>query len=167
MEQSSDYDTLYREFSSWCLTLEGPLDLCGLSLGGVLALDFACHFPQKVHSLVLIGTPYQIPKLAFGLQNMVFHLLPEKAFQGMGSSKENIIALTGSMKRLDIPAMAEKVQCRTLILCGEKDSANRKSGALLNNAILHSRFALVAGAAHEVNTDNPSGLADILMQFWA
>lgn len=45
-----------------CDKFDEPIDWCGLSLGGVLALNYAIERPDKVKSLVLIATPYMIPK---------------------------------------------------------------------------------------------------------
>ncbi len=36
----ADYDALYRAFSAYCAALPQPLHLCGLSLGGILALQY-------------------------------------------------------------------------------------------------------------------------------
>ena len=58
----------------------GPVHLCGLSLGGILALDYALDHPENVKTLVLIGTPHKVPKFAFALQNVVFRFLPKSAF---------------------------------------------------------------------------------------
>lgn len=41
-----------------CDSFDVKIDLCGLSHGGVLALNYACVHPEKVHSLVLIATQY-------------------------------------------------------------------------------------------------------------
>ena len=35
------------------------LNLCGLSLGAVLALNYAIDFPKKVNSLILIAPQYE------------------------------------------------------------------------------------------------------------
>lgn len=166
MKQSAEYPALYENFAKWCSRFKEPLNLCGLSLGGVLALDYTSHFPKRVKTLVLIGTPYKIPKLLFGFQNMVFHLMPEKTYKSIGVSKENMITLAGSMKNLNIPEMAAKISCKTLILCGEKDRTNYKAGQMLCKAIPNSVFKAVQEASHEVNVDNPVTLADILNKFW-
>lgn len=163
---SAGYQTLYEGFARWCGGSQEPCDLCGLSLGGILALDYAGHFPERVNSLVLISTPYEIPALLFGIQNLLFHLMPNRAFAGMGSSKERIIALTGSMKELEIPKMAEKVSCRTLILCGQRDKTSVKGGELLHQAIPGSRLQRIPGASHAVNEEDPEGLAKILHGFY-
>jgi len=59
-------------FVKYCNEFDGQIHLCGLSLGGILALNFALDFPQKVKTLVLIGTPYKVPKVAFSFQNIIF-----------------------------------------------------------------------------------------------
>lgn len=41
----------------------------------------------RVGSLVLIGTPHRVPKLAFAVQNVVFRFMPEQAFSGMAFGK--------------------------------------------------------------------------------
>ncbi len=56
-----NYDTLYKQFVDYCNGFDEKLNLCGLSLGGILALEYTKHYPNKVNSLTLIGVPYQIP----------------------------------------------------------------------------------------------------------
>ena len=41
------YDNLYAAFSDYCNQYDEPIDLCGLSLGGVLALNYAIQYPKK------------------------------------------------------------------------------------------------------------------------
>ena len=71
-----------------------PLHLCGLSLGGILALHYATVNPDKVASLVLIGAQYKMPKKLLKVQNTVFHILPNSLFQKQGISKQDMISLT-------------------------------------------------------------------------
>lgn len=62
--QPVSYPVLYRAFSEYCQQFPEPVQLCGLSLGGVLALHYSIEHPQHVHSLALIATPYTMPKLS-------------------------------------------------------------------------------------------------------
>lgn len=164
--ESAEYHELFQKFVEWCNAFDEPLHLCGLSLGGVLALEFAAKFPERVISLVLAGTPYKIPKLLFGIQNLVFQIMPRRVFHSMGTSKENVITLTKSMKHLEIPLLTQEIVCKTLVLCGERDRANHKSDIQLNKAIANSRFIEIKRAAHEINMDSPQEFARVLDDFW-
>ena len=71
------YDNLYAAFSDYCNQYDEPIDLCGLSLGGVLALNYAIQYPKKVRSLVLIATQYKMPKKLLKFQNLLFRFMPK------------------------------------------------------------------------------------------
>lgn len=101
------YATVYQAFERLCSSLQDPLNLCGLSLGGLLALNYAVQHPAQINSLVLIGTPYEIPKRLLKLQNFVFQFMPKSVFQGMGISKKDLIHLSKSMADLDFMKSAE------------------------------------------------------------
>lgn len=96
-----DYPTVYQAFSELCESYKDKLNLCGLSLGGLLALNYAIQYPKKINSLVLIGTPFEIPKGLLKFQNFVFKLIPKSAFQSMGVSKKDFIRLSKSMAELN------------------------------------------------------------------
>jgi len=72
--KEASYANLYASFVEYCDQIDGHIHLCGLSLGGILALNYALDFPEKVKSLVLIGPPHKIPKVAFGIQNVISRL---------------------------------------------------------------------------------------------
>ena len=90
---SKDYKMMYNTFSDFCNNQKEKLNLCGLSLGGVLALDFVKEYPEKVNSIILIGTPYKIPKALFKLQGLIFHIMPKRVFEKMGCSKREFFIL--------------------------------------------------------------------------
>lgn len=41
------YKNIYAVFSDFCNKNEGSIDLCGLLLGGILALNYAIDYPKK------------------------------------------------------------------------------------------------------------------------
>ena len=124
MGKEASYPNLYASFADYCAQIRGPVHLCGLSLGGILAMNYAIDFPEQVKTLVLIGAPHKVPKVTFGLQTMVFRFLPKSVFETMAFDKKNTFALGSSMKNLDFSGRVQKIRCPTLILCGEKDRAN-------------------------------------------
>ena len=79
--KEASYANLYSSFTEYCGKIDGQVHLCGISLGGILALNYALDFPENVKTLVLIGTPYKIPKAAFAFQNMIFRFLPKSPAQ--------------------------------------------------------------------------------------
>ena len=162
-----DYPTVYQAFSELCESYKDKLNLCGLSLGGLLALNYAIQYPRKINSLVLIGTPFEIPKGLLKFQNIVFRFMPKAAFQNMGVSKKDFIRLSNSMTNLNFMELFATLGCPALILCGAKDKTNMESAKRFHEAMKNSKLVIVDDSGHEVNKDNPNELVSILQDFWA
>ena len=160
------YDNLYASFVKYCNDIEGKIDLCGLSLGGILALNYTLDYPDKVNSLILIGTPYKVPKVMFGIQNVIFKFLPKSLFEDMAFNKKDTFILGSSMKNLDFSDRVSKIECPTLIICGEKDKANIKSAYYLPENIKNSKLEIIKNTGHIVNEENPKELALLINDFW-
>lgn len=152
------YTNLYKELEKYCGQFSEPLNLCGLSLGGILALQYGIELPDKVNSLVLIGTQYSMPEKLLKFQNAVFHIMPNSAFQSMGFGKKEFISLTKSMMKLNFAHDLKKVTCPVLVICGEKDKANKAASLQLKEQIPNAEISIIADACHEVNMENPSEL---------
>lgn len=165
--KEASYENLYSSFVKYCSEIDGQIHLCGLSLGGILALNFALDFPEKVKTLVLIGTPYKIPKVAFGLQNIIFRFLPKAIFETMAFDKKDTFALGNTMKNLDFSDKVKNIKCPTLILCGKKDSANIKSAHYLAEHINSAELKIIEDTGHIVNEENPKILANILTEYYS
>ena len=165
--KEASYPNLCAAFGAYCAQAGGPVHLCGLSLGGILALDYTLEHPEAVKTLVLIGTPHKVPKAAFALQNVVFRLLPQSTFASMAFDKKNTFALGNSMRDLDFSGRVQKIRCPTLILCGEKDRANIQSARVLSQNIRGAQLQLIAQTGHVVNEENPSALAERLNEFYS
>ena len=164
--KEASYENLYSSFVKYCNEFDGQIHLCGLSLGGILALNFALDFPQKVKTLVLIGTPYKVPKVAFSFQHIIFRFLPKSIFETMAFDKKNTFALGDTMKNLDFSDRVKNIKCPTLILCGKKDSANMKSADYLSQSIRSAELKIIENTGHVVNEENPKALADILNEYY-
>ena len=164
--KEASYENLYSSFVKYCNEFDGQIHLCGLSLGGILALNFALDFPQKVKTLVLIGTPYKVPKVAFSFQNIIFRFLPKSIFETRAFDKKNTFVLGDTMKNLDFSDRVKNIKCPTLILCGKKDSANMKSADYLSQSIRSAELKIIENTGHVVNEENPKALADILNEYY-
>ena len=135
-------------------------------LGGVLALDYAAYRPERIASLVLIGTPCAMPKRLLKIQDLLFALMPRKLFTGLGMTKRQVRGLAASMAEGDIPALLPRVRCRTLVLCGEKDRANRKAARQLQEGLSNAAMQTIDGAGHEANREAPEALSAALAAFY-
>lgn len=162
----STYENLYRAFAAYCDEFPEPIDLCGLSLGAVLALNYAIDNPRKVGSLILIAPQYEMPKALLKFQNVIFKFMPNSTFGNIGFDKRDFITLTNSMADLDFSGDLKRVVCPALILCGEKDRANRKSAERLSEILQNTEFRLVEKSGHEVNVDAPESLAEIINEYY-
>ena len=164
--KEASYDNLLSSFAEYCNKIDGQLDLCGISLGGILALDYALDYPEKVKSLVLIGTPHKVPKVMFGIQNMLFRFFPKSVFENMAFNKEDTFILGNTMKNIDFSGRVQNIGCPALVICGEKDGANIKSAHFLSESIKSARLKIVENTGHVVNEENPRVLAEILNEYY-
>ena len=161
-----DYPALYGAVSDYCRQKRGPHHLCGLSLGAVLALHYALDRPEAVGSLVLMAGRARMPRALLTVQSALFRLMGEQNFREMGLSKAEAIALTGSMARLDFRQRLGRIRCPALVLCGERDGANRREAEALAAAIPEAGLVFLPGAGHQVNRQAPEALAQVLGQFY-
>ena len=161
-----DYPALYGAFEQYCDGLEGPLNLCGLSLGGVLALQYAAEHPERVSSLALIGARASMPSGLLAIQNLMFRLMPAENFRKIGMEKQAVIKLCASMAELDLRPVLEQITCPALVLCGEKDRANRRAAEELGRMLPNGETRLIAEGGHEANKDAPEALSVLLTDFY-
>ena len=138
-----------------------PFCICGLSLGALLSLDYAIRHNEQVAALVLIGVQYKVPSLLIDFQNLIFRCMPNKTFDDMGMSKNDVIRLAHSMRSLDFRSGLKDIKCPVTILCGEKDRANLKASRQLAELLSQSKLRIVPGAAHELNKCAPEAIADV------
>ena len=164
--KSATYKELYSAFSSECDKENEAIVLCGLSLGAVLALNYAIDHPDKVKALVLIAAQYKMPKKLLKFQNMLFRLMPNSMFRQIGFKKADVISLCGTMAELDFRDSLHNVSCPVLIVCGEKDNANKKASKELCHYLNNSYFHELMKTGHEANIEAPEELAIVLQQFY-
>ncbi len=164
--KEASYDNLYNSFVEYCNKIDGKVDLCGLSLGGILALNYAIDYPDKIEKLVLIGTPHKVPKVIFTIQNIIFKFLPKKLFKTMAFNKKDTFILGNTMKNLDFSNRVQNIKCPTLIICGEKDNANIQSAHYLAENIENVKLEIMKNTGHIVNEEKPDELSKLIIDFW-
>ena len=161
-----NYSNLYTAFSEYCMEISEPFNICGLSLGGIIALQYCIEHPKKINSMVLIGTQYVMPKKLLKFQNAVFRFMPNSAFNDMGLGKDDFISLSKSMMELDFQHDLKNINCPVLVVCDEKDKANKQAALQLKEQIPTAEFTTIAKAGHEVNIQAPQQLSCVLNSFF-
>ena len=160
------YKELYSAFSEVCDKEDEEIVLCGLSLGAVLALNYAIDHPDKIKALVLIAAQYKMPEKLLKFQNVLFRLMPNSMFKQIGFKKADVISLCGTMAKLDFTDSLHNVSCPVLIVCGEKDHANKKASKELTRYLSKSFFYELLKTGHEVNIEAPEEIAIVLQKFY-
>ena len=164
--KAATYGELYAAFSGRCDKENNEIVLCGLSLGAVLALNYAIDHPDKVKALVLIAAQYEMPEKLLKFQNLLFHVMPNAMFEQFGFKKADVIRLCGTMAELDLRDSLYKVSCPALIVCGEKDNANKKASKELASYLSDAHFHELLKTGHEANIESPEELAMVLQRFY-
>lgn len=164
--QDTTYQNLYAAFSAMCDEIEEDICLCGLSLGGVLALNYAIEHPEKIKGLVLIATQYKMPKKLLRVQNAIFRFIPKSMFQQTGFGKLDFLKLCNTMMELDFSDSIYKVSCPALVIYGEKDRANKNASIELANMLIDAELQVFNGVGHEINIEAPDKLEETLRVFF-
>lgn len=151
----------------------------GVSLGGHVATLFASRYPAKVSGLVLSGASMNFSGLT-GLWMRFSAFLLTKVFKeermrSQGEQnirrkwpKETAEAIIAAgifpngaaqsfveLPRYDFRAALSGINAPVLILNGERDKPNRKGEAAFAAAAPNARLAVIPGAGHACNIEQP------------
>jgi len=163
---------------------EGPVDLCGLSLGALVGLRVVAARPVAVRRLVACAGFERLPHgllRRVRLLAAVARVMPRRALhrQLVGDLPEEHRALaTEEIAALDPRALSRlmreaagasvdpaAVAAPTLVLCGERDGANLPLCRSLAEALPDGSFELVPGAGHVANLDEPAAFTALVREF--
>ncbi len=105
--------TLAEDLSQWLEKLEiyGPITLCGLSMGGYVALEFARQFPHFLGALILCDTRADPDSAdAKKSRNEMIAFAGEKTSGGRSIAHKMLPKLLGDTTRQNAPRIAQKVK---------------------------------------------------------
>ncbi len=165
--------------------------LVGLSLGGMVALDLAGHWPNEVTHLVMIES---VPKVADSrLANCVAgrmlsllglvspRMLASLPARWMGAETEsaerylrsalrrmtrkNIVAVLKAALAYDGRPYLKQLSMPTLIMVAEKNPATHERARQMADRIDGCRFVTIPGAGHIANRDAPAFVSRAVESF--
>jgi 3-oxoadipate enol-lactonase/4-carboxymuconolactone decarboxylase len=186
------------DFSTDLATLLDHLEMdkaviLGISIGGLIALDFALRHPARVNSLILADTAARIgtPELwqtrtdtlrAHGMAHLADSILarwfaPDFAarfpaqFQGLRTlftrnSVAGYTAACAALRDADLRAEVPQIIVPALVLCGAQDAATPPDVVQeLAGSLPDAGFALLPGAGHTPPIEGPQIMADQINAF--
>jgi len=141
--------------------------VCGLSLGGMTATQFALDFPERVASLVLSGSQARPhPALMWTLRTGV-RLLPESTARGMGMTKAMWFGALQVITEVNFREGLASIQAPTLVLCGSRDVVNLPAARELAATIPHAELRIVPRVGHPWNREQPELFSETIANFYA
>lgn len=170
----------------------GQATLIGVSVGGMIALDFAAQHPERVASLVLMDTGGKIgdadswnmrietleqhgmAHLANAILERWFAPTTQGAMRKIGYNMLVTTPLAGyigtcaAIRDADLRPTLAAITMPALVLCGAQDSATTpKFVEKLATALPNGKFQLIDGAGHIPSWEQPDATADAIRTFLA
>ncbi len=163
-----------------------PVDLCGLSFGGIVALLYASENPRRVRRLVVAAGLARLPPALRALQILLaaaFRALPSRSVaarltEGVPEphrtvAREEIRALNGrdaahamrGAARIDLREAARSLALPVLVLCGERDRLNMRLSRALADLVPDAELRTIPGAGHVANLDNEGAFTQLVQDF--
>lgn len=165
------------------------ITLCGLSLGGMVAMWLAANAPERLERVVLACTSARMPApdsyaeraalvreqgiepFADGIVSRWFSDLTPPATRSrfreilVTTPSEGYAACCEALSVWDFRDALPEVSVPTLVLAGEADAATPKADTdLLAERIPGARLVVLPGAAHLANLELPREFADAVLE---
>ncbi len=169
--------------------------LCGLSMGGLIAQQFAIDYPDRVGRLVLVGTfchlgvvgrlltgaAQAVNRIVMAYMSMEQYarLAARGLFKGEGQeelrefyvaevarvSKGDFLKAVRATYAFDSLKLLKTIQAPTLILNSEGETVERRQAQLMHDQIPDSRTAVIPGAFHAANLEMPEEFNRLVLAF--
>lgn len=173
----TDIDVAFSE-QGW-----SSVDLFGYSMGGYAALLYAAKHPERVRSVVTVGT-----KLAWteeGLQKELRKLDPDMmlakvpafatalaAVHGEGRWRDVVNAIALSMSELAArplltPEVVARIECPVLLCVGDEDTtAVPDDTRTFSHGLANGKVVVLSGTRHPFESVDLDRLGALLLRFW-
>jgi 3-oxoadipate enol-lactonase len=155
-----------------------PVDLCGLSLGALVALRYALDRPHGVRRLVLCAGLARLPRrqrAQVRATAALIRLFPQRTVLGQlaGALPEehrdaardaiahlrpaDLSAMMREAAAWDVAEQLPSLRVPALVLCGARDRPNLPLSRDLAERLPDAELRVVPDAGHVANLDNPAG----------
>lgn len=170
---SFHFDFQYAEAVAYLEdVVKKPAHLIGYSDGGIISLLVAVNRPELVRTLTLIGTNFHFK----GTNHVINAWSPseeEKAKYAHFSpdAPETLVKKIKKMVRIwrTEPTMStkelKKIKAPAIVIAGDRDVITLKHTEELFNAIPNSKLAIIPGASHFIDKEQPDLLNEVIRNF--
>ena len=144
-----------------------PVHLVGLSLGAVIALNFAITHSDKVSSLFVSAPQDKLPKMLMSLQKTLMRVLPTNWVCPPQLSKPELLSILDSLKDLDLTSQLPALSMPVTVVCGSKDKANLPAARKISSLIPTAHLEVIQGVGHQWHAAHPQLFACYLTKHLA
>jgi pimeloyl-ACP methyl ester carboxylesterase len=143
-----------------------PVHVCGLSLGAIVAAEFAAVHPDALDRLVLSGITIA-PAVGKPARLRVSRRVPWFAARRLTdtATRAGFDALLDELAAIDVTASLPRVRARTLVVCGRRDRACLADTATAARLIPRATAYLVSHVGHLWPMTAPKVFADVMRGF--
>ena len=152
--------------------IKAPAHLIGYSDGGIIALMVAIKRPDLVKTITLIGANYHhdagLPPIkawtpvADDIAKYA-HFSPD-APETLVKKIKKMVKIWATEPKMTIKDL-KKIKCPALVIAGDDDMASLKHTNEIYEAIENSRLAIIPGASHLIDKDQPELLNKVIRDF--
>jgi 3-oxoadipate enol-lactonase len=143
-----------------------PVHLCGLSLGGVVAVRAAAQLGSQVASLVLTGTPVvpgrDLPAALRRFRRLPAPLLP--LFSDVGGRRE-WLRMLDELESTDLRGFLSQVTAPALVICGSRDWRAMPAACELAGGLPGGRLWIAAHQGHSWPSTSPELFSKVVAGF--
>lgn len=149
-----------------------PAHLVGYSDGGIITLMVAINRPELVKTISLIGANYHhdagLPPIKAwtpdeGEIAKYAHFSPD-APETLVKKIKKMVKIWATEPKMTIKDL-KKIKCPALVIAGDDDMASLKHTNEIYKAIKNSRLAIIPGASHLIDKDQPELLNKVIRDF--
>ena len=149
-----------------------PAHLIGFSDGGIIALLVAIKRSDLVKTITLIGANYHydagLPPIKAWLpddseRNKYANFSPD-APETLDKKIKKMVKIWNSEPTLTIKDL-KKIKCPTLVIAGDDDMMSIQHTNEIYESIRNSRLAIIPGASHLIDKDQPALLNSVIRGF--
>jgi pimeloyl-ACP methyl ester carboxylesterase len=154
----------------WQLADSTPVDLCGLSLGALVALRAALDEPGRVRRLALcagfaaLSLPLRALQATLGA---ALGVVPARVLkrQVPALDRATIRTIFREGRKFDVTSELDRLTMPVLVLVGERDRANTRPSRALSDRLPAAELQVLPGAGHLANADAPEAFNEALRSF--